>query len=119
MSLRSQGLFMSTGKVVALGAVVFMALMLVAYGLMRLHTNANRETIAENVEKARERISATIGADVMLKDSTYDFPWICGTYRDPGGEARQYSYQVREDRLGLERTGDDVSDYCKSMLHGR
>ena len=106
---------MNNGKVVALGAVLFVALLLLAYGMMRLHTSANRETIAENVEKARERISVAVGADVMLKDSVYDFPWICGTYRDPDGSSKQYSYHVPEDHLGLEAAGD-VSDYCKSLL---
>ncbi len=109
---------MSNGKVIALGAVLFVALLLVAYTLMRVHTMANRETIAEEVEKARERISAAVGADVMLKGSTWDPPWICGTYENPRGGKEQYSYQVQEDRLGLESTGD-VSDYCRSMLRGK
>ena len=109
---------MSNGKVIALGAVLFVALLLVAFTLMHLHTMANRETIAENVEKARERISAAVGADVMLKGSTWDPPWICGTYGTPGGGSKQYSYQLKEDLLGLEITGD-VSDHCRSMLRGR
>lgn len=109
---------MSSGKIVALGAVLFLAIMLAAYALMRLHTSMNREEIAQTVENARERISAAVGADVMLKDSTYDPPWICGTYRDPGGASKQYSYQIKEDRLGLEVSGD-VSDHCRSMLRGR
>lgn len=109
---------MSNGKVIALGAILFVALLLVAYSLMRFHTAANRETIAENVEKARERISAAVGADVMLKGSTYDPPWICGTYRNAGGGSKQYSYQVQEDRLGLEDTAD-VSDHCRSILRGK
>ena len=109
---------MSNGKAIALAVVLFVALMLAAYGLMRLHTTMNVESIAEHAEKARQRISTAVGQPVMLKGSTYDFPWICGTYESPSGEIKHYSYQVPEDRLGLEDNGD-VSDYCRQMLRSK
>jgi hypothetical protein len=56
-----KGAAMSNGKTIALSGVLFFAIMLAAYALMRLHTSMNREEIAQTVENARERISAAVG----------------------------------------------------------